>query len=313
MNKIFSLFRILLLFCCVFPPITIADVTPTEVYRKVELVAAEIDLIRQEMGFGYDRKVPFQVSDAQPREVYFQAFTLFEKSNRLLFEQLRERDKVPVQVVADVQPSDVLTVVENSLGLLMRVKSYLSIPELAQLPPSDQVRTPTDVFKLIVEQNRILNQLLQRRFAPSDVYQQLTYGVGITSSLLATLPVPNRLGTEPEFERRKTPTDVYARLLEVFHSLCGVMRRSGEACLEVDAAEKQRNDLTPSDVYDLASLVISELRHLHSERKGTSSIMDSYFPGDKLPSHAYQRAGRLLSQILILDDYSRTYPGWLKP
>jgi len=295
--------------CCTFAS---AQVTPTEVYRKVELIAAEIDLIRREMGVAPNAKVPFNSKAAQPREVYFQALTLLKKSNRLLFEQLREKDKEPDWVMESIQPEDVLAIVNRSHLLLLRVKEYLLIEETVETAPAGEEFAPSDVFRLIVDQNRTLNQLLQQRFAPADVYQQLTYGVGVAGSILATLPVSVRLGTEPDFERRKTPTDVYVRLLLVFEKLCAVMDKSGEACLQIAPEESQRLDVTPSDVYDLSSLVVSELLYLHTLRGNASSPKAAYYPGEKLPSHVYQRAGRLLSQVMALEQHVLLNPEWLE-
>jgi len=288
-------------------------ITPTEVYQKVQVIGAEIELIRLEMGVPATTKETFMVTNAQPREVYFQALTLFKKSNRLLFEQLREKEKEPAELPADIQPNDVLNLVNRSYTLIMRVKAYLGIPETSMPTPSSEERSPSDVFELILVQNRKLNSLLQQRFSPADVYQQLTYGVGVMGAIIATLPVTNRLGVEPETERRKTPTDVYSRLLETFGRLCSVMGELDESCLRIDSAELKRPDVTPSDVYDLASLVVSEMLYLHSLHGEAATPKASYYPGEKLPSHVYQRAGRLLSQIALLEKYTLADSDWLKP
>ncbi|MCU7917201.1 MAG: hypothetical protein KZQ95_02445 [Candidatus Thiodiazotropha sp. (ex Epidulcina cf. delphinae)] len=292
-----------------------AQATPTDVYHQALVVAAEVELIRLEMGAPPIHRPEIAISGAQPREVYFQAQTLFEKSNRLLFEQLRERADSPVEVssVSEISPDDVLQLVNASLELLRRIKAALQIPESATVSPSDATRTPTDVYRLIVNLNRNLNNLLQRHFAPADVYQQLTYAVGMASTILSSVEISERLGAEPEIARRKTPLDVYRKLIGVYMIVRETMQLSGEQCLTIEQFEFDREDVSPSDVYDIASLLVSELNYLHGLTPGAAKPKDSYYPGDRLPSHVFQRAGRLESQIIAMRDHAAAHPGWFRP
>ena len=286
--------------------------TPTDVYQRALEVAAEVDLIRLEMGVTYAAKPDMAISGAQPRDVYFQALTLFEKSNRLLFEHLREREDPPTLSSGDITPDDVLTLINGALELVLHVKQSFEIKETATIELSNETRTPTDVYKLIIRVNRTLNSLLQQRFAPAEVYQQLTYGVGLSSSILATVASADRLGIEPPLARRKTPLGVYRQLIAMYAIIHETMNLSGKECLVIEAAESEREDVSPSDVYDLASLLVSELSYLHSLTPGANAAKDSYYPGDKLPSHVYQRAGRLETQLRTLRNYASTHPAWLK-
>ena len=286
--------------------------TPTDVYQRALEVAAEVDLIRLEMGVTDAAKPDMAISGAQPREVYFQALTLFEKSNRLLFEHLREREDPPTLSSGDITPDDVLTLINGALELVLHVKQSFGIKETATIELSNETRTPTDVYKLIIRVNRTLNSLLQQRFAPAEVYQQLTYGVGLSSSILATVASADRLGIEPALARRKTPVDVYRKLIAIYTIIHETLKLSSEACLVIEEAENERTDVSPSDVYDLASLLVSELSYLHRLTPGAGAPKESYYPGDKLPSHVYRRAGRLESQVTTLRSYASTHPDWIK-
>lgn len=288
-----------------------AQKTPSDVYQLMLSVEAEVELIRLEMGIVSKIKPDFAVSDAQPREVYFQALTLFDKANRLMFEQIREREVESIRQRTNLTPSDVFQLVERSLAIILRVKESLRISEDAKVETLVGTRTPTDGFKLIVRTNRVLNRLLDQRFAPAEVYQQLTYGVGLTSSILGTVTSSGRLGTEPRFVRRKTPADVYGKLISIYLILHETMMLSGEKSLLIDPAELAQDHTDPSDVYDMASLLIAELSYLHSLRPNAAPPRKSYYPGTKLPSDAYQRAGRLESQISALQRYVTSNPGWL--
>ena len=72
------------------------------------------------------------------------------------------------------------------------------------------------------------------------------------------------------------------------------------------------NDVTPSDVYDVASLLVSELAYLHARLPNAGAPRSSYNPGDKLPSHVYQRAGMLERQLSELNKWVEGSPDWLR-
>lgn len=288
------------------------DVSPTDVYYEVQKMAVDIQLVSKEMGIDGVEMPSMSVTGAQPREVYFQALTLFKKANRLLFEQMRQRQPELAERQLEITPADVMHVVQQSHAIIQRVKTYLSITEISPEIRQREERTPTDVFKLIVDQNRSLNRLLQQRFAPGDVYQRLTHGVGLMSTVLASFDIEPVLGNEPDFVRQKTPTQVYASLAELYNVIHKIIALAGGQCLIMGDEEQRRKDLVPSDVYDMASIVSAQLRYLHVNRKDIAPMRKSYYPGDKLPSHVYQRAGRLRSQVELLLQYTKRHPNWLK-
>ena len=61
--------------------------------------------------------------------------------------------------------------------------------------------------------NRQLNLLLERRFAPSDVYMQVTQAIGYAARQLAHNRDAMRIPDTPPFERNKQPGSVYFRLV----------------------------------------------------------------------------------------------------
>jgi hypothetical protein len=111
--------------------------------------------------------------------------------------------------------------------------------------------------------------------------------------------------------RRKTPIDVYRKLISIYMTLHETLALSGEKSLIIEPAEAEQENIDPGDVYDMASLLVAELSYLHSLRPNILPARDSYYPGDKLPSHAYQRAGRLESQINALKRHVISNPAWL--
>ena len=289
-----------------------AEITPAHVFQQVALIRSEINLIRLEMGKPEVDPPPVKAEQAAPREVYFQAVTLFRKTDRLAFENTRGRIEEPPMPPGKIQPADVRAMVDTAIERVRSVKETLAITEQSVMPPLEPDIEPSLVFNAIIAASRELNQLLDQRFAPSDVYQQVTIAVAYLSRLLDE---PGEISTPPEpppFERRKRPADVYRKLVHCFDEIHGVGKVSGINMLDLEVDEKLLENVEPSDVYDIASLLVSELAHLHQQRAKAAPPRKVYNPGKKLPSDVYQRIGILCGQMDTLKKKVAANPEWLK-
>lgn len=290
-----------------------SSVTPGHVFQQVALVRSELDLIRLELGKSEPNPPPpVNVEGAEPREVYFQALTLFRKSNQMAFEHTREGGESPAIPNREINPGDVQEVVTKALQRIRRVKKSLSISEQAELPDLDSSITPSQVFEVIVSANRELNQLLDRPFAPEDVYEQITVAIGYAARLLDTKDARSTPPEPPPFERRKQPAHVYLELVKCFDEI----HQIGEVCnapmlnLQLQN-ESEFASAEPGDVYDMASLLVSELIYLHHLREDPVPPRKVYDPGRKTPSHVYQRVGILRKQMTSLRRRVDETPGLL--
>lgn len=299
------------------PSRAVSDPSPTDsidiadVCVQVELVRAELEVIRFVMGRPTNEQPEMAVSGVATREVYAQALTLFRKAERLGFEQTREHAPEPAAPTGEITSADVYRVVQSALERIRRVKEHLGIEQQIQPPPRDPSKTATEVFRAVVQANRQLNLLLDRRFAPSDVFEQVTRGVGYASRLLEHFPDATLLPDPPEFEIGKRPGDVYRRLLDCFDRVRAIAKASGLEMLELEADETRIMAAEPSDVYDIASLLVSELAFLHSEVADARAPRPVYYVGRKFPSHVYQRAGILELQLVELEQWVQQNPDWL--
>jgi hypothetical protein len=61
----------------------------------------------------------------------------------------------------------------------------------------------------------------------------------------------------------------------------------------------------------MATLLVSELAYLWSHAEGAVPPHPAYYPGRKLPSHVYQRAGLLERQLAELEPLVEATPNWL--
>ena len=183
-------------------------IKPPDVFLAVQKVKKNLELVRQYMGAPQANPLDIHVNKAAPHDAYFQALTLFQKANRLSFETIRQQEILPPLPSKAVQPYEVLRLVNGAQQSIKKVMTELNILWDDAEGIRDESKTSTDVFKILLATNRQLNLLLERRFAPSDVYQLVTVGIGYASIQLSRLTSLARIPDEPPVEKNKKPSDV---------------------------------------------------------------------------------------------------------
>jgi hypothetical protein len=286
------------------------EIKPAHVYQHVALVRAELDLIRLEIGKPEVTPPFIEVENAEPREVYFQAVTLFRKADRLAFENVRERVEELSTPQGEIKPAHVRLMVDAALERVRRVKQALGISEASTPPPLDPGKQPSQVLLSIVAANREINQLLTQQFSPGDVYQQVTVAIAYASRLLDSPDAVSTPPEPPEYERRKRPADVYLRLVDCYDDLHRIGDAAKVPMLDLKVKKDQVDGVEPSDVYDIASLLVSELSHLYTKRPEAAPRRKVHNPGRKIPSDVYQRLGILCTQMEALLEKVKSEPDW---
>ena len=284
-----------------------------ELSAHLTLVRTELEFVRREMGRPEHLRSEIRVLGAEARTIFAQALTLSRKADRLSFELARQRAPIPPLPTDPIEINHVPAMVDAVLERVRIVKTELGITEAAPEATGDPTVSSADLLRSMLQASRQLNLLLERRFSSSDVFQQVTVAISYTARLLQQFPDAEQIPDAPGFERFKRPSDVYLRLLDCFELLGEIARMSEVSTLDFEGHTEGIADLTSSDVYDLASLLVSELAYLDSRVASGKSPIDSYYPGRKLPSHTYQRVGILKDQLTQLVALVTTSPGWLTP
>lgn len=315
MNRV-SLPKALLPAMFAFVPATLkagddpATIEPPDVYKLMEMVHQEIELIRVEMGQPKVDDRIFDVEGAQPREVYFQATSLLQAASRLCMELIGDqpsKHKVPEGAIG---PKDVFAVVDAALLCLRKVKGSIGVSESSVNEPRDGTKTPTDVFHSIVLADRQLNELLESHFSSSDSFQQVTLALHHAMALRGHFP-GEKMPATPHFVRAKQTSEVYSELTRCFEQIRRIGRLSGVQILQLRQRKVPSEWVFESDVYSVASLLISELAHLHLQLTGEKPANDSYPPGRKFPSHVHQRTRLLALALEQLERLVKQNPNWL--
>ncbi len=302
----------LLLLTTASPAGSAPPIAPSDVHARVMLLQQDLELVRYEMGKPKRLEGGGRIAGVAPREVYFQALTLFRKANRLSFEHTREIvDDLP-RPDGEIKPADVLAVVNNALGRIRQVQDKLGINHAVAPEAPDPSKTPDDVILAILQASQQLNLLLDQPFSPAEVYQQLTLAIGYTARLRAQFP-GDRIPETPVFESGKRPSDVYRKLLNCFAIVRRIAGESNLSMLSLEVHEGNLANAIPSDVYDVATLLVSELTYLWEQLDDVPPPREAYYPGRRFPSHVYQRALLLERQLLELEQLAGSRPGWLNP
>lgn len=276
-------------------------IRPPQVLQTVEAVQADVESIRFLMGAALDQQPDFTVREAAPHEVFFVALALFRNANRLAFEHVRLTAPEPSVPEGKIVPADVQNVVLAAQARITLVKENLGISQPVVLNAENPAATPSDVFSLLVQTNRQLSLMLERRFSPGDVFEEVTRSVAYAARIVEALGSTTGIPDAPPFVAGKRPSDVYRRLLGCYERIKKVADQSGVAMLELQVDPAIIDSVRPSDVYSIAALLDAELAHLHAQLPSAEPPRKVFYAGRKFPSHVYQRAGMLERQLSELE------------
>ena len=164
----------------------------------------------------------------------------------------------------------------------------------------------------MVKANRQLNLLLDERVAPGAVFEEVTVALGYVSRLLERFPEAEATPEEPPFESGKRPANVFLRLVDCYEQIRTISAASGFDLLKLSVDLDRVADVEPSDVHQIASLLVSELAYLHAHAATVQPPRKVYHVGRKFPSHVFQRAGLLELRLEQLSRLVKDDPTWLE-
>jgi hypothetical protein len=274
----------------------IESIEPPDCYLRAVQLTAAVERIRFAMGRPVDRRPAVTVSGASPRECWFQALAVFRKADRLCQELAGD----PLATIPHappmnaIRPGHVLAVIDAAIRELDEVQRVLGIEARGDDAPRDSARTPSDVFGALATANRQINLLLERPFSPADVYQQVSLAISYLARVENVEPPP-----ASPFVVGKRPADCYDRLLGCVPMLRRAIEATGQPVIDRTPQAGDAETVLPSDVYDLATLVLGEAVFLHAQRPDANPPypFEGHASGRKLPSHVWQLVGVLEQQL----------------
>ncbi|MDG4552742.1 MAG: hypothetical protein P9E24_00625 [Candidatus Competibacter sp.] len=274
------------------------------------LIAAysrDLEQLRRFMGAPRIGEFNIGIHSHLARDLYFQTLALWRKTDRLLFEISRVRATPPPTPEGALGTPDMLANLQDAHGILQRIMRALEIPPEPETR-IDPTSAQPDNFTALLDLNRQVDLLLERHFAPSDVYMEITLAIGYAARLLARYPEAIRIPEEPPFEPNKQPGDVYQRLIHCLRSIAHIAQILGFTVLDIDTRQIDMTRLTPGDVFMVASLIVSQLDYLYKRLGDDQPLPHTFYPGRKFPAHSYQRAGILQAQLQQLERFIAADP-----
>ncbi len=277
------------------------EVLPAHCHARAVRALAEIELVRDELGRAADTRPVPEITDAAPREVYFEALALWRKVDRLAAELGADAGAAPPTAprLTELKPGHVLRVVDAAIARLAACKARLGIsakaPDGALDASIDPSRKPSDVLVAVVRASRQVSRALERPFTPDDVHGQVSlacaYAAAVLAARRAEAPAP------APFEGGRRPADCYQRLLGCLARVGARLEAVGQTSL---TSRGDVPDVLPGDVFDLASLVVGEVAFLHALTPDAPPVhaFEPQAVGHRLPSHVHQLAGTLAGMLV---------------
>ncbi|MCX5747649.1 MAG: hypothetical protein NT062_34730 [Proteobacteria bacterium] len=289
------------------------EITSEHTSAYIAQVLEDIELLRMEMGRNRDIRVPMHIRDASPREVFYHAQTVHRKADQLCVELGGHSIDPPVAAApARAQPADVFRVLESTRQRLSDSRVLLGLdPSLLRRPTAAPLRRAagrdaSDVLDGCLSASRQLNVMLALAFTSAEAHERLVRALGTAERLLGVVGV--QLPAAPSLERRKFPREVFEVLWQTCDVLHDILRSSGLAALELRRGFVAEE---PGDVFDIASLIVSELEYVATFIPVEPASLDVPTPKRTLPAHNYQRARQLLTAMQELARAVEAKPSWL--
>ncbi len=280
------------------------EIQPAHVYARAQRIQNAVELIRLELGKPKPSLLEIAISNAQPREVFFQALTLYQKSDRMCFDHTRNTGPIPPKMKeGHIIPADVYDVLTKAVSRVKCVSDQWQITEPVNEPPPDFNHTPSNVYMKILEVNRQLNFLLDIPYSPSTVFRRVQKTNDFVTLLIQRNSLDTKLPEFPKFKRYKRPREVYIQLQRCLIIMQRISLLTKTTFLDFTIKEIP-NMVSPGDVFDLISLLFSEITHIGKSIDHESFNLipeDISFPERKTPSLVFQNATHLENLLLLLE------------
>lgn len=285
------------------------EVQPGHVFQAARQLHFELVALRHVLG-----QPPLPASSAEllvvaasPRHVFFQAQVLFRKTHQLAEEvaegnalsldeldvDWRRSTPRPAPVGREVRPQDVLRLVMDSQERIKALLAQLNVRLSLRDPPSfDSATQPADVLAEILKIKRQLNRMMERKYSMRNVYAQLQAAINYAGDLgggYPPLPAPSRAAL---------PLDVHERLVASLGLVRDLEAQAGVQVIDVRTeGEFAAEEVMPNDVYDLATMVLGELRHMAEQAQAPSTVP----PRGEYTMPRTVRPGHVIALVAVLE------------
>ncbi len=283
-------------------------ITPSDVYAQTELIEKHVHFLLDYYGIEHDdakiRKAGRFTTRLKPRNVWQKGYEILVKINMFrLSHGLSRIEPIGMDPVEKLNPDMVY-------GQTQRILTEIKIAEvrLGIVAPDFEVKSytkkrPLDVYNKFTDISAAFDVLNRSELSPSyvfaetmRVYDDLTIVLNYLGIKDDTIPTP-RLA-------KATPNDSLKISMRVLKRLQKLQRMAGIA--NVDFSEFDKKDATPSDVYTIVGIILSELQPLKAYIGLTKRVTPPalrYF--GKVPADIEQLMGWNFRKLSLIKNLER--------
>ena len=240
-------------------PRRLEGVEPSHVYRAVQDLIAEVNILREELGVSDVPPEAELLEDRAPVHVYAKTLEVLAKVTGA-----QHRLEVPVGRVGqipfrEIDAADLLANIEYILRELGKIKTQMGIQRQITPAPLEAGKTSSMIYKSLADASFLLDALRGQPLTPDDVYWNAMSVLDEVSLIAEKLEVPLERDLVA-VEGTKKPVDVAQQVLRATYKAINLQTR-----LEMDASRAPAISLvrvTLSENYDGTNLLLAEMARI---------------------------------------------------
>ncbi len=269
-----------------------SEVREADVFREIATFADLVEQVRFHTGTSQPLSRKVRVRSTAPRHLYYQAQTLFRKSNQLAREWAGAARRRPSPAPeGEIEPAEVVRLLRDAESQMDLVRVALGI-EGSKPKKSSVPRRSGQAMALLLETGRQLNLMGAGRVSLADSFDQLL----LASTYLAGVDPDTTYPPLPEYQAGRLPADLYQQITTCMHAVSKIARKHGTVALDMDVSDILY--VGTNDVYDLATILLADVAYLTWRMEAQDvDPMEIVHPTRVFPSHAHQIAELIELQL----------------
>ncbi|MBF0264204.1 MAG: hypothetical protein HQL46_02965 [Gammaproteobacteria bacterium] len=269
-------------------------------YDKAETVLREVRLIKKH--FGITKKPYPKVIKTRllTRHTRARAYELYAKLNILRVKNNLGIIEPPnMEPTTELNPIYTYAQLDRLLAEIGILKLHLGIKEKVLPVEQTSSRTATDSYNLLGLISAELDTINGEAFTPSHVFAEAMRIYEDLDAILLRLGIDDST-TPPRKRVDDKPIDTYKIAIKQLNAIKSIQAGIGMTSIDYFAFERQ--DVTPSDVYEITQIILSEIQVIkayiglnHEITRGAK-----YYTG-KMPSDVSQLMRWLYKKIRLIN------------
>ena len=265
-------------------------ITPSEVYKEVAKIYKEVIILQHHFKIKKEKTTNYRhiQTNIKPRNVWQKAYIILTKINILRKNHNLPRvEEIGIEPVLNLEPDIVYGMTQRILTELRIFKKLMGIKSKIAHIPNYTDKKPIDVFNFMHKVSNELDILIGHQTVPNDVFAQVMRVYDDISTILAKLNISDNT-MPPKKHKNSKPKDVFKAAFELMDTVLAIQRRVNINRIDFSVFMKKQN-IKPSNVYEIIGLVLSELQPIKAQLDIKRSITPpSKHYEDKSPADVEQ-------------------------